>query len=122
MKPASVRSQFRSAFTLIELLCVVAVIAILAGLAMPVYQNVASKAYDVKCMNNLRQICLAANAAANDNDNTYPLIEIDGNSNMVNDTLGNGTTPVLTLPDALKPYGITPDILQCPADIKGPNY
>ena len=122
MKPAAIHQLAQRAFTLLELLCVITVIAILAGLIMPVYQNTTQRAYDTKCMNNLRQIGLAANSAANDNDNTYPLIEIDGNTNMVNDILGDPNAPVLTLPEALKPYGITQEVLKCPADLKTNNY
>ena len=107
------------AFTLIELLCVITVIAILAGLIMPVIQNTTLRAYDTKCMNNLRQIGMAANAAASDNDNIYPIVEIDLDGNVVADTLG---LPAKPIDEALKPYGITPETLKCPADLKGPNY
>jgi len=106
-------------FTIIELLCVIALIAILAGFIMPVYQNTTLKAYDTKCMNNLRQIGIAANAAAADNDNIYPIIEIDPNGNIVSDALN---VPAKPLDEALKPYGITKETLQCPADVRGPNY
>src|ERR1700712_1630114 len=116
MKPIVTHPRTQQGFTLIELLCVIAVIAILAGLIMPVLQNVPLRAYDTKCMNNLRQIGLAANAAANDNDNTYPPIEIDGDSNVVYDSL-NMTDPIKTLDVALAPYGITADTLKCPADL-----
>jgi prepilin-type N-terminal cleavage/methylation domain-containing protein len=121
MKSIAMQKQAQQAFTLIELLCVIAVIAILAGLIMPVLQNTTLRAYDTKCMNNLRQIGMAANAAANDNDNTYPPIEIDGDSNIVYDSL-KLSDPIKTMDVALAPYGITPEILKCPADVKGPNY
>jgi prepilin-type N-terminal cleavage/methylation domain-containing protein len=121
MKRISSLRSYQQAFTLIELLCVIAIIAILAGIIMPVLQNTTQRAYDTKCMNNLRQIGLAANAAANDNDNTYPPIEIDGDSNVVYDSLGL-TDPIKTLDVALAPYGVTAEVLKCPADIKGPNY
>jgi prepilin-type N-terminal cleavage/methylation domain-containing protein len=121
MKFIAMQNRTRQAFTLIELLCVIAVIAILAGLIMPVLQNTTLRAYDTKCMNNLRQIGMAANAAANDNDNTYPPIEIDGDSNIVYDSLKLGE-PLKTMDVALAPYGITAEILKCPADVKGPNY
>src|SRR3954465_4051934 len=105
MKSNVIQKRAQQAFTLIELLCVIAVIAILAGLIMPVLQNTTVRAYDTKCMNNLRQIGMAANAAANDNDNTYPLIEIDGDSNIVYDSL-KLSDPIKTLDVALAPYGI----------------
>lgn len=113
------KSRLTGGFTLIELLCVIAVIAILAGLIMPAVQNTSLKAWDTKCMNNLRQIGMAANAAATDNDNTYPIVEIDPDGSTVSDALN---VPAQPLDVALKPYGITPEILQCPADLRGPNY
>jgi len=110
----------RGAFTLLELLIVVTVIAILAGLLLPVTQNITRRAYDTKCANNLRQIGVAANAAANDNNNTYPIIEIDSNGSPVANTLN---VPAQNLVQALAPYGLTAVNFQCPADLQGPdNY
>jgi prepilin-type N-terminal cleavage/methylation domain-containing protein len=117
------RQTCPSGFTLIELLSVIALIAILAGLLLPVSASIIQRARDTQCANNLRQIGVGANAAAADNNNTYPIIEYSGG-----DDTGQGATagpvstilgaPALPLAQALARYGVSGNVLICPADAK----
>ncbi|MEA3209348.1 MAG: hypothetical protein QOE70_2405 [Chthoniobacter sp.] len=60
------------AFTLVELLVVISIIAILAGLLLPVLGRVQEGANSTKCTSNLRQIASAINAYTIDHDGRLP--------------------------------------------------
>jgi prepilin-type N-terminal cleavage/methylation domain-containing protein len=64
--------NFSRAFTMIELLMVIAVIAILATIAYPTYIGIQERAKATKDMNNLRQIGIATQLYMNDNDGVLP--------------------------------------------------
>ncbi len=67
VKQSGTRSPIK-AFTLIELLIVIAIIAILAAILMPVFAQAREKARTTSCLSNLKQISNAVLMYAQDND------------------------------------------------------
>lgn len=61
-----------SAFTLIELLVVITIIAILASIALPVFNGVTERANQTKDLSNAKQIGIAMKLFAADNNGFYP--------------------------------------------------
>ena len=62
----------RRAFSLIELLCVIAVIAVLAGIIIPIVSKVRQNSHRIECANNLRQVAMAIHLYSQDNNGYLP--------------------------------------------------
>jgi prepilin-type N-terminal cleavage/methylation domain-containing protein len=65
-----------NAFTLIELLVVISIIAILAGIALPVFSQVQVKGAQTKALSNAKQIATALKLYAIDNSGQFPSYDL----------------------------------------------
>lgn len=70
--PAAVGQAQRQAFTLVELLVVIAVIAILAALLLPSLASAKEAGRRVACLSNLRQVSIAIHTYAQDHGGSIP--------------------------------------------------
>ena len=61
-----------AAFTLIELLIVITIIAVLASIALPAFTGVKERGDQTKDLSNAKQISLALRQFAIDNNGSYP--------------------------------------------------
>lgn len=84
-----------SGLTLMELMVVLAIIALIVAITLPIVNNARYRAKDSTCISNMRQILKAVALYRSDYDQQLP----------------NRTIDIL-------PYAKTPQIFQCPADLE----
>jgi len=83
------------AFTLVELLVVIAIIAILAALLLPVLGKAKQRAQTASCLNNLKQLQLSYSMYVDDNNDYLPPNEAIPNLD-ISWVLGNAQTDLTT--------------------------
>ncbi|WP_043582029.1 prepilin-type N-terminal cleavage/methylation domain-containing protein [Geminisphaera colitermitum] len=74
-----VRRHSRRAFTLIELLAVIAIIGVLAAIVLAVLGNVRAKARQTQCLSNLRQLQMANILYANEHKGRFVYVQSTAN-------------------------------------------
>lgn len=108
---------FPPGFTLVELLCVVAIIGILAAIVLTSLGHLRESAKRSRCSSNMRQVAISMLMYTNDNDGWFPWV------------VGRNTTPAgenRTWAQALIDHDLLPrgEALACPSDqvtIEGEN-
>lgn len=108
----------RKAFTLVELLVVIGIIALLIAMLLPALKRAQAQAQSVTCMSNLRQIGIYLRMYANDNRGVMiPCGEPRPPRNKPRH-LGGGVEPYSRWPMfVFKPAVPNPKIMMCPADM-----
>ncbi len=104
------RANDRMAFTLVEMLIVIAIISLLVALLLPALFKAKQRAKSTACMNNLRQMSFGLHSWATDNQDVYPW-RVPTNS--------GGTKGVFLAWAqylAVSNHISTPQIARCPSD------
>lgn len=119
-------SRTARGFTLIEILVVIAIIAILAAMIFPVFSRARAKAHRAKCVSNSRQLALAIQMYTEDFDEWFPwAANGPGGDGVYGGWVWYDTFPVPesgsfdVTRGSLYPYTRNPEIYICPDDRSG---
>jgi len=121
MRSSPVSSK-NGAFTLVELLCVIAIIGILAAMLLPALTQGKSRAKLVWCGNNLAQVGLGFQSFAHEHDSKFPLaVRVsDGGALGTGNPNANGIDFSGVSFQAMAADLATPAIVTCPTDTRLP--
>lgn len=100
-------SAGRRGFTLIEVIVVIAIIAALAGISVPIVRSMIARSQQATCLSKLRSVGIGLQAYLQDHAQKMPPIEA-GRSSKSED--------VMVLETALQPYLTDEEAFHCEAD------
>jgi prepilin-type N-terminal cleavage/methylation domain-containing protein/prepilin-type processing-associated H-X9-DG protein len=109
----------KTAFTLIELLIVIAIIALIAAILFPVFARARENARRASCQSNLKQLALGFAQYVQDSDERYPQawdtdLSKAGTSSWQSG-LSNSTTEPILWPAKIFPYVKNRQVYNCPS-------
>lgn len=107
-----------SAFTLVELLVVVAILGALVGIALPAMRGVRQSAQKAECMSNLRSIGLATQTYMNTHDGLLPYALPLDDSGLPG---GDGEPSPDSIMAAYSPLIESLEVFICPSDQEIPD-
>lgn len=119
------RHREEGAFTLLELLCVIGIISVLAALLLPALSQAKAKAKRIQCVHQLRQGGLAFQSFAQDHNGQFPMavpaglggsLEFSQTAYRVAGTFYFSFRHFQALSNEL----VTPKLVLCPADTRQP--
>jgi len=96
----------RRAFTLVEMLVVLAIIALLVAILFPVFSRVREKGRQANCVSNLKQLGIGFAQYVQDNDEYYPMEAYNLNA----------TGGTIVWPSLIYTYVKDQDVYKCPDD------
>ncbi len=102
----------RRGFTLLELLLVIAVIALLAALLLPSLARAKEQARRIQCVNNLKQIVIAFRVFSLERESYFPWHSLPGEGGTFGTPAGICWSNYLAISNEL----VTPRILRCSSD------
>jgi prepilin-type N-terminal cleavage/methylation domain-containing protein len=111
-------SHCRRGFTLLELVIVIAIVAILATLSIPVMSSLRERAQRTQCAANLRSLAVAANVYLQQNNDIWPQIR----PSAMGESTENYANAWIA---ALEPFGVTRKTWICPTtqtNLGNPDY
>lgn len=118
-------TDMQRAFTLVELLVVVAIISVLAGLLLPVLRNAQASAQEASCLINLRQLGVATVLYEDENKGYLPFGWVAGGTysglaDVANPAWYCKVWPYISGEDAFNFYLLTPapgyrSVFHCPS-------
>ena len=114
----------RHAFTLIELLITISIIALLAAILFPVFAQVREKARQNSCLSNLRQLGTALLLYRHDYDDQFPIaVDTPDHGVFIWNSSNPGVHKALknapTLKVVLSSYTTSKELWCCPSDSGG---
>ena len=105
----------KKAFTLIEILVVIAIIAILTAILFPVFARARENARRSSCQSNLKQLGLGVAQYVQDYDETYPLLEDRGSGGLFLTGIPSSLVSKQTWADRIYPYIRNRQVFHCPS-------